>query len=109
MITFYDLFHKKFGNQNMLALYLQSLLKTKVTTIMKSSKLKQEYAEAIKGDPELQGKIAKAVNRSVVAINRWVRTDDEKLTMTTVLNVIKAHMSLKKEVVLTETVNEATA
>lgn len=69
-------------------------------------KLKQTYIDIAKSDEQMQGAMAKACGRSFQSIKRWLETDDEKLTMFSVLEAIRNYLKLAKSVQLTEEVAE---
>lgn len=58
------------------------------------NKLKITYSKQILKDPELQGAIAKATGRSVQTIERWARSNDEKLSMLSSVNAIRKYLQL---------------
>lgn len=64
--------------------------------------LKQNIKELIAADPILQGKLASQADKSVFTIQKWIREDDQKITMLSMLNVIREHCNLDKKVLLTE-------
>jgi hypothetical protein len=75
--------------------------------------LKPIYKKAIKEDKALQFKISMANKGkggepvSYRTIETWLRTDSDKLTTATTLKVIRDHMLLAKEEILTESKEEA--
>lgn len=69
---------------------------------MKTEILRSEYKEKVAVDDELKAVIAKALNRRIGSVDRWLRNDDVRLTTTTVLNIIREKYNLSKSVVLTE-------
>ena len=69
-----------------------------------ASQLKKQYRDIIKADSLLLGMIATATNKSIHTIIRWVDINDERLTMTSVINQVREKLKLPKSVVLTEEV-----
>ena len=72
-------------------------------------KLKPEYIKLIQDNPALHGAIAQKVNKSLKTIERWCDSNDDRLTMLSVLDCIRQYKGLAKSVVLTHTVNELKA
>lgn len=72
-------------------------------------KLKPEYIKLIQDNPALHGAIAQKVNKSFKTIERWCDSNDDRLTMLSVLDCIRQFAGLNKSVVLTHTVNELKA
>lgn len=68
---------------------------------MAEIRLKEEFVTAIKANPQLMGTIAQKLNKSTKTIERWCTTNDEKLTMLTVINCIREFKGLPKTAVLT--------
>lgn len=65
--------------------------------------LKTDVKQVIKGDQELQLKIAKLFQKkNIVTIQRWVRDDNPILTLPGVLDVISEHAGYSKGASLTE-------
>jgi hypothetical protein len=75
--------------------------------------LKEVYKRVIKEDKELQFKISKANKGkmgepvSYRTIETWLRTDSDKLTTATTLQIIRDHLKLSKEEVLCVSKEEA--
>lgn len=59
-------------------------------------KLRQDIKDLINSDSELQGKLAKQAKKSVQTILRWIKEDDEKITMLSLLNIVREHARLPK-------------
>lgn len=73
-------------------------------------RLKSQYKQRIKEDQALQLKIAQAFHkRNIITVQRWVAKDSWELTTVTVLNIIREHEGLRKNIELTEPVEEAEA
>ena len=72
-------------------------------------KLKPEYIKLIQDNPALHGAIAQKVNKSLKTIERWCDSNDDRLTMLSVLDCIRQYKGLSKSVILTHTVNELKA
>jgi len=85
-----------------LQINIKHTLKINKNKMAKVIRLKPEFVEAIKANPELQGKIAQAVNRSVNAIYRWTAANNSQLTMLAVLIEIRTFLKLRPDTVLTE-------
>lgn len=60
-------------------------------------KLTQKIKDLIQSDTTLQGKLADKAGKSVFTILRWLRDDDQKLTMLSLLNVIREHANISKK------------
>lgn len=66
-------------------------------------KLKQEYIDRIKDDPQLQGTIAAMCGVGVFTVKyRWCVTNDANLTQAGVLQAIRDRYDLPKNTVLVE-------
>ena len=52
-------------------------------------RLRPDIKEQIMTDVELQAKLAKASNKAIESIKRWVRTDDRQLLVYDMLIIIK--------------------
>ena len=53
-------------------------------------KLKPEYIKLIQSNPALHGAIAQKVNKSLKTIERWCDSNDDRLTMLSVLFISAA-------------------
>ena len=95
-ITFPEKVPLKFGNPELLPLYLFSDMKTELKTNIKvmDKVLKSEYKDSITNNVALQAAIAETTKRSIETIKRWVRTDDPGLLNFQVLELLKRHHSL---------------
>jgi hypothetical protein len=72
-----------------------------------SIKLKTEVKQWIKDDQELQLKIAKAFfKKNIVTVQRWLRSDNQMLTTSMVLEIIREHKGMNKKEELTEVVSD---
>lgn len=60
-------------------------------------KLRKDIKQLIKDDATLQGKLADTANKSVFTILRWIKDDNQKLTMLSMLNVIREHAGIGKK------------
>lgn len=67
--------------------------------------LKKVYADVINSDPLLAAKIAVAVGRSPETVKRWARGRNEMLMLEPSLNVLREHLRLADNVILTESVD----
>jgi hypothetical protein len=73
-------------------------------------KLKTQFKQRIKEDQELQLKIAKLLGkRNIVTVQRWIGDDNPLLTIPGVLDIIREHIGLEKDVELTEAKENAIA
>jgi hypothetical protein len=70
--------------------------------------LKSQVKQRLKEDELLQAKIATNTGKKISTVKRWIEVDHIMLTTSTVLNTIRDHEGLSKEVELTE-VNEEEA
>lgn len=74
---------------------------------MEQIRLKAEYVSAIQDNPALLGTIAQKLGRNISTIERWLRDNDEKLTMLTVMSCVRDFLKLEASEQLTETKNIA--
>lgn len=71
--------------------------------------LKNEFKLRVKTDELLQAKIATATQKKISTVKRWLDEDHIMLTTSTVLDVIREHVGIKKGVDLTEVPVKAAA
>ncbi len=64
--------------------------------------LKQQYLDAIRKDPILQGALAAANRVSTYTIDKWRRENDDSLTTATSLGIIRERLKLNNSIELTE-------
>ena len=68
--------------------------------------LKKEFLLLIEQDPRLAAHIAIITGQSLQQVMRWVKDNDEELTVKNVQITIRKHLGLANETVLTEWVRE---
>lgn len=67
--------------------------------------LKGQFKQRVKDDELLQAKIGSAFKpnpKKISTVKRWIEEDHIMLTTSTVLDVIREHLELSKDVELTE-------
>ncbi|WP_158993411.1 hypothetical protein [Mucilaginibacter sp. L196] len=70
-----------------------------ITTIIK---LKPEVIEAVKKGLDVKNRLQFELKISYLTLQRWLNTNDDKLTRAQVLQIISEELSISKEELLTE-------
>ena len=68
--------------------------------------LTQEAIEAIRQDPILQGQVASAIGTSTLTLPRILKRNDVKLTGIAVINILRKHLGVQRQLDLVVEVDE---